>query len=416
MIKKILLFTLTIVVLLFIGSVFYQAFQPKPFNWDESYAGYDREPFGAYVFISQLPNLFPGNKVKRLGQDDLTIYYPTIQQENYYVDEYGDVDSSIYLSKMSEDWDIPQFNVIALSEYIFLDDLNKRALLLHLYQGNHALIVSYDSGFGNLLGIETETSTITTEESEKYEIELLDKQAVNIPVHAQFSKITSYPDSAKVIARNLDDEILGVELKVGEGSLIYFSSPILFTNYYLLKHDQKIVEDLVSMLPNRDTYWNNVIVGGKTYKKSKSLLSFIHSHESLTWAFYVLIFGVLIYLIFQIKREQRAVPVIPRPQNVSLKFTEVLSNLYLMKKDHHDIMVKKMTYFLEHIRTYYNLDTGKIDDLFFERLSHKSKVDLKTIRLLFVKYDRLSKSSVVDDEDFLEFNKLIQNFKIQYHE
>ena len=416
------------------ASIIHAALQPKPFDWLATYRAYDRQPYGSYLFFDQLENFFPGKKIKRLDAKDLSQYaeYDQVYSDfvySYDLDTLGeeedyDYDTALYLSKISND-DLPKFNFIGLNDLFYLNDHDARALLLHLYQGNHALISAYEVE-GNLmayLGVKSEM-VLDQYNSEQDSLELEENAAlikkysirnsdsiVRFKPYQLFSKITEIPDSAQVIKQNLDQDTLGIKVTIGEGSLTYFTMPILFSNYHLLKNDHSVASEIVSQLPIADTFWTNYFLGERNYEETRSILDFIHNDEGLKWAFYLLIFTLLIYFSLRIKRIQRAVPIIDAPKNDTLRFVDSISTLYLLRKDHLELLNKKMIYFLDRVRQYYHLETYRIDEDFMKRLSVKSKVDLSSVQRLFQTYESLKDQKEITNEEFLDFNRLIQKFK-----
>ena len=416
------------------ASIIHAALQPKPFDWLATYRAYDRQPYGSYLFFDQLENFFPGKKIKRLDAKDLSQYaeYDQVYSDfvySYDLDTLGeeedyDYDTALYLSKISND-DLPKFNFIGLNDLFYLNDHDARALLLHLYQGNHALISAYEVE-GNLmayLGVKSEM-VLDQYNSEQDSLELEENPAlikkysirnsdsiVRFKPYQLFSKITEIPDSAQVIKQNLDQDTLGIKVTIGEGSLTYFTMPILFSNYHLLKNDHSVASEIVSQLPIVDTFWTNYFLGERNYEETRSILDFIHNNEGLKWAFYLLIFTLLIYFSLRIKRIQRAVPIIDAPKNDTLRFVDSISTLYLLRKDHLELLNKKMIYFLDRVRQYYHLETYRIDEDFMKRLSVKSKVDLSSVQRLFQTYESLKDQKEITNEEFLDFNRLIQKFK-----
>ena len=416
------------------ASIIHAALQPKPFDWLATYRAYDRQPYGSYLFFDQLENFFPGKKIKRLDAKDLSQYaeYDQVYSDfvySYDLDTLGeeedyDYDTALYLSKISND-DLPKFNFIGLNDLFYLNDHDARALLLHLYQGNHALISAYEVE-GNLmayLGVKSEM-VLDQYNSEQDSLELEENAAlikkysirnsdsiVRFKPYQLFSKITEIPDSAQVIKQNLDQDTLGIKVTIGEGSLTYFTMPILFSNYHLLKNDHSVASEIVSQLPIVDTFWTNYFLGERNYEETRSILDFIHNNEGLKWAFYLLIFTLLIYFSLRIKRIQRAVPIIDAPKNDTLRFVDSISTLYLLRKDHLELLNKKMIYFLDRVRQYYHLETYRIDEDFMKRLSVKSKVDLSSVQRLFQTYESLKDQKEITNEQFLDFNRLIQKFK-----
>lgn len=390
--------------------------QPNPFRWNQTYLTSDRQPYGAYVAHQQARNLFPGNELMQAGNDLF---------DQYIV--YAYQDSALGYLKKIEFEEFEKFNFIGLDSDFTISNDDARSLLIHVFQGNHALVgFNYVDGILlEELGIEVATKYATYEDeqiddnpvlsNEEFEVKFLDEDWTQLKRTHFRSYFDTYPEDAEVIGTNRKNDVLAIRLEVGEGTLTLVSMPLVFTNYCLLKTNPSISEKLFASLPNTDTYWAR---GRWSWdypaaEDSPSLLSFIHSQQSLTWAFYVLLFSVLVFFFFEIKRQQRPIPVINPPENVSLKFSESISRLYLLKKDHREMIRKKMKYLMEQIRNEMHIDTSKIDDHFYAKLSSKSGVEKDKIKELFTLYYAFKDISEMSPEQFLKFNRLIQLFKFK---
>jgi len=55
-------------------------------------------------------------------------------------------------------------------------------------------------------------------------------------------------------------------------------------------------------------------------------LKYILSQESLKWAYYILIVSIIVYIIFQGKRKQRVIPLIPPLKNTTLEFVRIIAS------------------------------------------------------------------------------------------
>lgn len=427
----------------------HNAVQPKPFRWNQSFKTFDKQPYGASVVYGQLENIFPDRQIQRASSRQLDPYYDpnysythdddefdwndsTEYDNTYYYEEEIDTlwrsDELAYLYEMAEE-DVVEFNFIGVDAFLQISEDDSRALLQHIYQGNDALIAAADVQgiFLNELSVFVKTLYSDTDGNDYLEmdqremldqtnftVQFFDEEWVDMKPAEEMSYITDYPNSAEVIATNKEGHVIGIELKIGEGTLTYITVPLVFSNYTLLKTDAEISEKLLTNLPNRDTYWATGRWSdnwSRDHDDSPSLLGFILSEESLRWAFYILLIAVLTFFFFEIKRQQRAIPIINPPENVSLKFTETVSRLYQIQKDNREIVRKKIRFLLEYIRNDLNLDTSVLDEKFYQRLAAKSKVDEVVVRQVFTQYHALKDKHEVTDEEFLRFNRLVQNFK-----
>ncbi len=134
------------------------------------------------------------------------------------------------------------------------------------------------------------------------------------------------------------------------------------------------------------------------------------SNPPLRIALYIILGGLLLFMIFRAKRTQRIIPVIKPPVNSSLEFLNTLSNLYYKKRDFHTIVEKRHAYFLDYIRKHYYMSTENIDNEFINVLSAKSGSDKDKLSELFLIYKDVSTLAFMPNESFLKYNSLLEEF------
>ena len=141
-----------------------------------------------------------------------------------------------------------------------------------------------------------------------------------------------------------------------------------------------------------------------------SPLRFILSQPALKWAWLLGLVSLLIFVLFNAKRKQRIVKIIKPLENSTIAFTKTIGNLYYETKDHNNLIDKKITYFLESIRSKYYLDTQLLDDKFVKNLSLKSGKEQsktkKTINLIV----HLKAKQSCNEDDLKLLNKAIEDF------
>ena len=163
---------------------------------------------------------------------------------------------------------------------------------------------------------------------------------------------------------------------------------------------------MLSYLPKGTIFWQAKSFGNETINDSP--LRYIGSQPALRWAWYLFIFGMLVFMIFNAKRKQRVIPEKVPLANTTVDFTKTIGNLYLQEGDHHTIIGKKIIYFLEKIRTDYLLDTFDLDETFVNRLHQKTgkdKVDIEHVIQLIKKHRNHLDST---ENDVIEMSKAIE--------
>ena len=86
----------------------------------------------------------------------------------------------------------------------------------------------------------------------------------------------------------------------------------------------------------------------------QSIFRYIFTQPALTWAYYLVLIGLLFYALFAGKRTQRVIPVVEPPRNTSLEFAQTVGRLYFQQGDHDNLARKKIQYFLAGLRERYH--------------------------------------------------------------
>jgi hypothetical protein len=212
-------------------------------------------------------------------------------------------------------------------------------------------------------------------------------------------------------------------LFAGKGRIYLHVAPRIFSNYFLLTGDNyKYFENVISYLRSdpKNIYWDEYYKNTNSSRRKNnnssdsednfSSLSVIRQHASLLWAFWLAIAGLLLYVLFNVKRKQRVINIVKPNANTTVTFTETVGRLYLQKKSNSHIAEKMITYFYEHIRNKYFISTATINDEFINSLSGKSGVSGEKTKQLFSLIEGIGSGENVEDAELLQLNTEIENF------
>jgi hypothetical protein len=403
-----------IVLLLLGGAVLHSALQPRPFNWWRSYHPLDRSPYGTYVLFDQLLNFFPEHRTKRYKREDFDQYWETMQFTHI-----GDESDSTYGYSLPDTVAAKPFNIFLINNSFLPGEQSTAALLQHVKKGNHAMIAAdaMDSLFLSRWGLTLDTLAASQMSADSldaaFDLRMQDNSQAVLSPFAQLTYFSRYTSEADILMRNAHGQVLALAVAEGQGQFIFCTLPLAFTNYNLLKKDRMPAAYLIRQLPEADTYWTQSLSDPyqRDYADRRSLLAFVHSQEALTWAFYTLVTALLLYFIFQVKRRQRAIPLLEPPTNASVGFAEMLGNLYYDSRDHKGMLQKKMKYFLMQVRDRYRIDTTRQDERFMKLLASKTAVQPDAVHELFETYRQYAAQEQVSAQEFLKVNKCFQVFK-----
>lgn len=144
---------------------------------------------------------------------------------------------------------------------------------------------------------------------------------------------------------NLDSGHNFLRLPYGDGELYFHTTPELFTNYFLSDSSRyDYARGVFSYLAPGPVYWDEYSRswrppprtnnrnqwsgnGGRNLLSDNHALSFILQQPALAFAWYLLLFSGLLYIIFRGKRRQRIIPVRTPKENSSLQFVDTIARL-----------------------------------------------------------------------------------------
>jgi hypothetical protein len=233
---------------------------------------------------------------------------------------------------------------------------------------------------------------------------------------------TSYTRVLGVNENNLPDYIV---LFAGKGRLYLHAAPRSFSNYFLLTKDNYSYFEYVTSYLRFDpeyVYWDEYYKNFSSTRNKKQLdksgsnddfssLSVIEQHPSLLWAFYIALAGILLFVLFNLKRKQKPIEVIKPNTNATVAFTETIGRLYFQQKNNKNIAEKMITYFYEYLRKKYFINNAGITLEFVNSLSRKSGVPVQDTHELFELIKKIQQSEDVADNELIDLDTKIENFK-----
>jgi len=391
----------------------YEATRPKFLDFSPTYMSVDRIPYGTYVLYDQLEALFEESDVKlntqslidasdeiySAGKIDYILINDRVELNNEQseflleIAERGGrvliatsnlrgslIDSlDIYVGRPEElynwinvDTEITLTNP-RLDGYYIYEDLEVNAITsmdtLNTVILGQATFTEGALNYSDFIEYEEQNGSYNDDE---FIIEETEQEEYNTyeenDGYQEIEENTENEQAQEVVYPNF------IEITYGQGSVLVHTQPRVFTNYHLLNNEkQRYVSHTLSYLGSDTIYYDDYFKTGRSV--SSSPLRFILSEPALKWAWYLLLSGVLLYMIFMARRRQRYIPIVTAPENATLAFTRTISNMYFESGEYQNILEKKITYFKEYVRSRYYLNTAVLDDRFVERLSRKSGMD-----------------------------------------
>lgn len=387
---------LGILIGVFILIIFIEFSAVKPLNWKETYNEKHKIPFGTYVLYNEFESLFPESKVHDIS---ITPYE--------YFDDYYNWEDSTYLTTGT---------YINIDKYINIDEVSAQELLDFASHGNSIFISSnyIPQKLKDTLKLETENIYNFKGKADfsfanirfSRDSITIDKGINNV----YFSKLNDTTTTVLGYQTFNEEKYINyVKINHVNGQIFLHLQPVAFTNYNILKRDnKKYVQSALAYLPDDTIYFDSK--SKKVTKLGNSKLRFILSQPALRYAWYLALLAIPVFMIFNAKRKQRIVKVIKPLENTTVAFTKTIGNLYYETKDHDNLVSKKITYFLEYLRRVYYLDTQYLDDKFIKTLSQKSGKDIEDVKKLIRSITYTRAKIDCSEDDLLRLSKQIEDF------
>lgn len=402
-----------VLVLILAAFVVYEMTKKQPVSWVPTFINSDKNPYGTYIVYDLLDNVFDKKNIKESRR-------PIPNELGYISDSEGEGNQvntqqrTSYLFISETFGKISLSNINKLSAEIKINETDVNSLFKFVESGNNVFIAA--EGISELL-----LDSLNIEQK-------VDRKSVDsICVLANF-KGQEYPFSNignsivyfKTDSCSFPLKVLGytknekkatfIRISFGKGYFYLHAVPVAFSNLELLNLDKyKFAFHCLSYLPkNNNVIWDEYLKQGRIGERSSFRV--IWNHPALLYSYYILLLAAILFMIFRAKRMQRIIPVIDPPRNSSLDFLDTLSNLYYKKDAYESIIDKRHSYFLDIVRSRYNLSTEDISEDFKTNLSLKSGVDKQVIDDLFAIHSKILSTYDIGNKTFLSYSEKLEEF------
>ncbi len=378
--------------LLLVIYIIAQINRPKVIDWTENLSNKEKTPFGTYILYNRLKDVFARAEVMVYRQP----LYNVIAEDSIKNASYIIICPGMDLAK-------PDF----------------KQLKKYVQQGNDVFIASAYFGtiFEHDLHISTQEDYKLTNRdmpvnfTSKYlspaKHYTIDKGIGNL----YFSNFDTL--HAVVLGENINHKANFIKYTFGKGSLYLICNPKFFSNYSLLK-------------PSGAAYAATALLYVKNTKKvifdeyysqgdedADSFMRVFLNKPALEWAYYITIFSLIIFVLFEMKRRQRIIPVIEPLANSTLDFVNVVGQVYYEKRDNTNIAHKKILYFLTYLRDEHHVKTNKLNSELVEKLATKLDLKQEFATQLVDYFSYISNQTHVTDGELIQLNQLIEQFYIK---
>jgi len=362
--------------------------KPTPTNWAPTYLSSDKIPYGTFILHDRIKDILPqATKI-----DSRRAVYNTLKDKNFSHTTYFIVAQKVDVSKTD------------------FEQMKK-----FMQAGNTIFIASYDFG---KLEKELKIATSTTMSADRPSLNFTNpslKTDANYGfergIGTQFFSKIDYK-KAIILGINNVQKPNFVKYNYGKGALYLIAEPGFYTNFNLLdKYGAEYAAKTLSYVQNsKQIIFDGYFSAQK--KDSTDVLRVFFKHPELKWAYYLAIFSLIIFVLYEIKRRQRIIPVADPLKNSSVEFANVVGSVYYHERNNLDIAKKQINYFLEYLRSRYYIKTNEIGADFATLLMEKTGINEPSAKTLTRYFTQIPTMSELSDHELINLNQSIENF---YH-
>jgi len=202
-------------------------------------------------------------------------------------------------------------------------------------------------------------------------------------------------------------------VKYGKGWFIFHFNPILFTNYNMRQEEGlRYTNQLLSSYNKQKIYWDAFSKSPVTKNNAahESPLRFILSQRSLKWSWYLLCIFILIFVVFNAKRKQAYIPLLPSNRNTTVEYITSIATLHYQHNSIvflADEILKQLLSFSKHK---YGISPNLERKELIKVLAKKSGIPEESIKTLFKRHSEVKYSPIFEIKDILEFYKITEYF------
>lgn len=336
-----------------------------------------------------------------------TYYYPdedepsNLDNEDDVVEEYHEENDQQYDDQYDENSDDSEYN-----QYDEIDEDNIASDTISRSTKLNTEIISFTDSILNFDFVPFDSAANQYSYKHYYD----DFERAKFKSFSHFYNYAGFEHEPIIYAKN--NVSICSKIELGEGNLYVHTVPDLFSNAatrqsFYLDHFNNVFSQINAdkvLLDKPDPF-------SSLFDRSdnKSPLQYILGNPSLSWAYYLLLATLILFVIFRGKRTQRIIPTMQKNTNTSMDYIKALSTLYQKQKQNSKLVRHMRDGFYHRIKSKYYIDHK--DEFFVEKLTAKSKIDAGEISNLTHKLNSTTGAEFTDDQLIILYNQIESFYK-----
>jgi hypothetical protein len=383
-----------ILLLLFTLLVCVEYSKPKPIDWRRTYTRQDKIPFGCNAFYRLLNEDIFKDKVEDQNQTAFNVLATIPGKKTAYVF----INNSLSFSEPDCKY---LFDFVKEGNTVFMAAGSFNGLLADTFKIRTAYAYNFFDDTTKKLAFNFCNS------------ELKAKKNYNYPKSIDVSYFKSFDTShVQILAMTPDSNALFIKTSWGKGNFYFLSVPDIYSNYFVVNNpNREVAYKTLSYIDADQICWDEYY---KSFNnKQGSYFQFIFGNDSLYAAYSLAGIALLVFMIFGLKRKQKAIAIIEPLQNTTLQFVEVVGSVYYNTKNHKIIAEEKINSFYEFLRVKFSVIGRNLDEESILRISKLSTLSLEEVKKLISTINRIAQQTAITEKELIELNSLVEKFHKQ---
>lgn len=370
--------------------VFFTALEvatPQPVDWSRSFSRLHRTPYGAKLVYESLGELFP--KV-------VSVYEPVAQ--------------ALQRRNTTDATTLPVNHVYVNTHYA-LDGFSTDKLLSLVEAGDNLLIAAdrIQGHLADTLGVTTyqrlgAMSRDTTELRFSGDARIAEG-VFRLALGHSGAYFGTYDEArCRVLAVDGGSRPVLLDMAWGRGRIVLCTAPLALTNFHLLKdRNATLMAAILSTLPELPLHWDEFYKVGRS--EATTPLRFVLMQPPLSWAWYITLALIAMFLVFRTRREQRPIPVIKPPVNASREMLHTIGRLYWQRADHAALAKRIVAHLKDDLRTHTYLKRFAYDEATIAHLAAKTGLDHDEMARRMTEIQHYEQARRVSEVDLLHLSE-----------
>ena len=309
----------------------------------------DKKPFGGHVASFMMDTIFGTSRIEEVSKPFNQWYDDFLDQSERSNHVYVIIAPTVRAFD-KEASDMQRFVARGNTLLVVTDEISEA-----FAKQFHCKLIDEADNLSRFLRLQMLDTKVSIADSSAHA--MLSYQYYYYPLMARLTVDSTATDSLQWLGRNNGGQPHIARYTVGEGQLILATNARALSNYFLLSQQNfGYFKALLSYLPaypnliHRDLFFQrNINRQPEDYSVFQALMAI----PPLRWSFWILLVLAAIWVLSNLRRKQKMIPVVSPNTNTTVSFIQTIAQLYFNRQDHANVGRKMATHFTDYLRSNY---------------------------------------------------------------